>query len=201
MPEPSGGLRAHRADSSRRRGRAHSSARGGDLHRRSLSTALPRLAEHPGERPRRRARRRRTRHLRACVPRLSHSVGFKRSTRGRVGTRRAPRAVARVVLRETSLIARAGEIDPATAGRNAAVLASCGRAALQEAVLIERNAVPVMFKPVADDEAAIGAGIADVEAVIGPLRGPLGVPTPPRASVQSPQTSARSPGARGFARC
>ena len=41
----------------------------------------------------------------------------------------------------------------------------------QEAVVIERDAVPVMFKRVADEEAAIGHGIADVEAVIGPLRG------------------------------
>jgi hypothetical protein len=41
----------------------------------------------------------------------------------------------------------------------------------QEAVVIERDAVPVMFKRVADEEAAIGQGISDVEAVIGPLRG------------------------------
>jgi hypothetical protein len=41
----------------------------------------------------------------------------------------------------------------------------------EEAVLLEREAVPVMLRRVPDEEAAIGQGIADVEAVIGSLRG------------------------------
>jgi hypothetical protein len=41
----------------------------------------------------------------------------------------------------------------------------------QEAVVVERDSVTVMFKRVADEESAIGQGISDVEAVIGPLRG------------------------------
>ena len=36
--------------------------------------------------------------------------------------------------------------------------------------MVERDAVPVMFKRVADEEDAIGQGISDVEAVIGSLR-------------------------------
>jgi hypothetical protein len=41
----------------------------------------------------------------------------------------------------------------------------------QEALVIERDAVSVMFKRVADEERAIGQGISDVESVIGSLRG------------------------------
>ena len=37
--------------------------------------------------------------------------------------------------------------------------------------MVERDAVLVMFKRVADEEAAIGQGISEVEAVIGRLRG------------------------------
>jgi hypothetical protein len=38
-------------------------------------------------------------------------------------------------------------------------------------VIVERDAVPVMFKRVADEPIAIGEGIAAVEAVIGSPRG------------------------------
>ena len=38
-------------------------------------------------------------------------------------------------------------------------------------VLIERNDVQVMFKRVADEESAIGRGIAEVEEAVGSLRG------------------------------
>ena len=38
-------------------------------------------------------------------------------------------------------------------------------------VIVERESVPVMFKRVADEEAAIGRGIAEVEAAVGSLRG------------------------------
>lgn len=38
-------------------------------------------------------------------------------------------------------------------------------------MIVERDAVAVMFKRVADEEAAIGEGIAAVEAAIGSLRG------------------------------
>ena len=40
-----------------------------------------------------------------------------------------------------------------------------------EAVIVERDAVPVMFRRVADEQAAIEQGISHVEAMIGPLRG------------------------------
>jgi effector-binding domain-containing protein len=39
------------------------------------------------------------------------------------------------------------------------------------ATIVERETVPVMFKSVADQEAAIGQGISEVEAAIGSLRG------------------------------
>jgi hypothetical protein len=38
-------------------------------------------------------------------------------------------------------------------------------------VIVERDAVPVMFKRVADEQVAIGEGIAEVEAAIGSPRG------------------------------
>ena len=38
-------------------------------------------------------------------------------------------------------------------------------------MIVERDAVPVMFKRVADEPVAIGVGISQVEAVIGSLRG------------------------------
>ena len=38
-------------------------------------------------------------------------------------------------------------------------------------MIVEREAVAVMFKRVADEEAAIGEGISAVEAAIGSLRG------------------------------
>jgi hypothetical protein len=41
----------------------------------------------------------------------------------------------------------------------------------QEAVVVERDAVAVMFKRVADEAAEIGRGISDVESVVGSLRG------------------------------
>jgi hypothetical protein len=41
----------------------------------------------------------------------------------------------------------------------------------QKQVIVEREPVPVMFKRVADEVEAIGQGIAEVEAAIGPLRG------------------------------
>jgi hypothetical protein len=37
--------------------------------------------------------------------------------------------------------------------------------------IVDRDPIQVMFKRVADEESAIGQGISDVEAVIGPLRG------------------------------
>jgi hypothetical protein len=40
-----------------------------------------------------------------------------------------------------------------------------------EAVIVERDALPVMFRRVADEQAAIEQGISHVEAMIGPLRG------------------------------
>ena len=41
---------------------------------------------------------------------------------------------------------------------------------IEEAVFVERNAVPVMFRRVADEAAAISRGMAEVEAAVG-LRG------------------------------
>jgi hypothetical protein len=40
-----------------------------------------------------------------------------------------------------------------------------------QTTIVDRDPVQVMFKRVADTEAAIGQGISHVEAVIGPLRG------------------------------
>jgi effector-binding domain-containing protein len=40
-----------------------------------------------------------------------------------------------------------------------------------QTTIVDRDPVQVMFKRVADTEAAIGQGISDVEAVIGSLRG------------------------------
>jgi hypothetical protein len=40
-----------------------------------------------------------------------------------------------------------------------------------QTTIVDRDPIQVMFKRVADEESAIGQGISDVEAVIGPLRG------------------------------
>ena len=41
----------------------------------------------------------------------------------------------------------------------------------EKPMVVERDTVPVMFKSVSDEEAAIGQGISEVEAAIGSLRG------------------------------